>query len=68
MEFSPADNVEPTRGVLEALFRGKNYPGGEVGRMVVAALVAAHVSAERGNVSVRLDDPDLPVDRCFPWA
>ena len=33
----------------------------------VACLVAAHVSHERGNTAVRIDD-QLPASRRFPWA
>lgn len=66
-EIAPADAVAPTRAVMAALLEGKNVPDGTVGRMAVAALVAAHVSDERGHVPVKLDDA-LPRDRVFPWA
>ena len=63
----PADAVAPTRAVLEALVRGKDYPSGEDGRLAVAALVAAYVSDESGHAAVRIDKT-LPAERTFPWA
>jgi predicted dehydrogenase len=66
-KFKAADAVGPSRSVLEALLQDRNPPSGEDGRLAIAALVAAYVSNENGNVPVRLDG-DLPVDRIFPWA
>jgi predicted dehydrogenase len=63
----PADAVAPSRAVLDALLRGRDFPTGEHGRLAVAVLVAAYLSDERGHVPVRLDEA-LPVDRVFPWA
>ena len=67
-KIEPADAVEPTRAVLDALLRDENPPTGQDGRPAVAALVAAYVSDENGHIPVRLDDTDLPLDRTFPWA
>ncbi len=53
--------------VLQALIGGEDIPSGKDGRLVVAALVAAHVSDESGHVAVRLDEK-LPLERMFPWA
>jgi myo-inositol 2-dehydrogenase / D-chiro-inositol 1-dehydrogenase len=53
--------------VLRALITGDDIPSGEQGRMVVAALVAAHVSDEDAHRAVRLDS-NLPNERVFPWA
>ena len=68
IKIKPADALGPTRSVLDALLNDKNPPTGEEGRLAVTALVAAYVSDEHGHVPVRLDDPDLPRDRVFPWA
>jgi len=67
-KIEPADAVEPTRAVLDALLKDKNLPTGEDGRLAVAALVAAYVSDENGHIPVRLDDANLPRERVFPWA
>jgi len=53
--------------VLQALIGGDDIPNGEQGRLVVAALVAAHVSHENAHRAVRLDS-NLPRERVFPWA
>ena len=53
--------------VMQALIDGDDIPDGEQGKMVVAALVAAHVSDENGHRSVQLDN-NLPRERVFPWA
>jgi len=67
-KIAPADSTAPTRAVLEALLKDENPPTGEDGRLAVAALVAAYVSAENGHVPVRVDDARLPQERVFPWA
>ncbi|MGC3972598.1 MAG: Gfo/Idh/MocA family oxidoreductase [Pirellulales bacterium] len=66
--IKPADSTSPTRTVLDALLAEQNYPTGQDGRLAVLTLVAAYVSHERGGLPVKLDDPQLPVDRRFPWA
>ena len=53
--------------VLMALLNGENSPSGEDGRRVIALLVAAYESAERGGVPVRIDE-SLDRSRVFPWA
>lgn len=67
-QVQPADIIGPTRAVLEALLAGVNYPTGEDGRLAVHVLSAAHLSDERGNLPVRLDDPGIDHEREFPWA
>jgi predicted dehydrogenase len=66
--IEPVDTVVPTMRVWSAMFTGENFPDGYAGRHAMACLVAAHVSNERGNCVVALDDPTLPTDRIFPWA
>ncbi len=67
-KIAPADVIAPTCAVLKALLQGENYPTGEDGRAAVAALSAAYVSDEMGNVPVRFDKVELPLERTFPWA
>jgi predicted dehydrogenase len=67
IEIRPADAVEPTRSVLEALRDGGDYPTGEDGRLAVARLVAAYLSNENDHRVVRVDE-NLPGMRVFPWA
>jgi hypothetical protein len=66
--IAPADAVAPTRAVLDALLAGRDYPTGEDGRAVVEALVAAHLSDERGGATIDLASTTLPRERVFPWA
>jgi predicted dehydrogenase len=66
LRFRQADNVGPTRATLDALLAGADYPDGECGRQVVAAIAACYSSAERGGAPVAV--AELPRDRCFPWA
>jgi len=66
-EMAPADVIQPSRAVLEALLRRSDYPTGEDGRAAVAVLVAAHLSDERGGDQVNVDET-LPKERLFPWA
>ncbi len=65
---APADAVEPTKRVLEALWAETSYPTAEDGRRAVEVLVAAFVSAESGGRPVRLDSDALPRDRRFDYA
>lgn len=66
--FAVADNIGPTKAVLDALRAGTGFPDGQAGRAVVAALAACYASAERGNAAVSLDAlGDLQQFR-FPWA
>jgi hypothetical protein len=48
----PADTIDPTRCLLEALIAGRDYPTGEQGRAAIATLVAAHVSDQDGHREV----------------
>lgn len=66
--IAPADALAPTRSVLEALLGNRPIPMGEDGRRAIEALVAAYVSDETGNRTVRLDDPMIDPARRFPWA
>jgi predicted dehydrogenase len=65
--IAPADPVQASAAVLDALVRGDGYPTGEDGRLAVATLVAAHVSDESDHVPVRIDE-GLPRERVFAWA
>jgi predicted dehydrogenase len=67
MSIAPADVITPSEAVLRALIEGKDFPSGEDGRLAVAALVAAHVSNDRGGIPVRIDS-GLPSKQVFPWA
>jgi predicted dehydrogenase len=66
--LAPAEVIEPTKSTLAALLDGKNYPTGEEGRQVVASLVAAHISNEKGNKAIQPVISELPNKRIFPWA
>ena len=66
--IAPADAVAPTRAVLQALLAEKDYPTGAQGRLAVAALVAAYLSAEQHNVTVELAVAGKHAQREFPWA
>lgn len=67
-EIPPADALEPTRAVLQALLKGEDYPDGDVGRMAVRVLLAAMVSHEAGGREIDLDRETLPGSRMFGWA
>jgi len=67
-QFPQADNVEPTRSVLAALITGNNYPDGQSGRHIVAALAACHASADNGSRPVALVDNEAAANRTFSWA
>ena len=66
--FPQADNVGPTEAVVRALLAGKDFPDGEAGRNVVAALAAAYKSAASGNVPVNVSELGDYQRRQFPWA
>jgi len=65
--FTTADAVGPSRSVLEALLKDQHPPSGEDGRLAIAALVAAYVSNENGNIPIKLNGK-LPIERAFPLA
>lgn len=67
-QFPVADNVGPTRAVLEALRAEAGYPDGETGQAVVATLAACWASAEADRRSVDLDTLGDAHQRRFPWA
>ena len=66
--FPQADNVGPTKAVLQTLLDGGDYPDGERGRLVIATLAAAYKSAENGNMTVSVNDLVDCRTRRFPWA
>lgn len=65
--IQPAEVIDTSAAVLNALLHDVNSVSGEDGRRVVALLVAAYQSAEQGSVPVRLDGT-LDRSRVFPWA
>lgn len=66
--ISPPDLIDTTAAVLQALVSGKDSVSGDDGRKVVELLVAAHQSADKGGVPVRLTEAELDRERVFPWA
>lgn len=66
--ITPADVIEPSRAVLEALINDTNPPTGEDGRLAVAALVAAYISDEEGHRPVKISETANYQTRIFPWA
>jgi predicted dehydrogenase len=68
LTFKQADNVGPTEAVMRALLDGRNYPSGDDGRRVVAALAAAYKSAAAGGVPTRVDALGDYQRQNFPWA
>jgi predicted dehydrogenase len=67
-KFAPADVIGPTAAVWSAMLRGANWPDGAAGAYALRCLVAAHASHRAGGATVRLDNPDLPLDEVFHWA
>lgn len=65
--IGPKDLIVASMSVLKALLEQVGYPTGEEGRLAVATVVAAHVSAEEGHRPVDVDET-LPITRAFPWA
>lgn len=68
LKFAQADNVGPTEAVMRALLEGEDYPSGQDGRNVVAALAAAYKSAASGSCPVNVADLGADARRQFPWA
>lgn len=66
-EIQPAESLDPSKAVLDALVNDRCSPSGYDGRLAVETLVASYVSDENGHKSVSIDG-DLPRDRVFPWA
>lgn len=66
--FAQADNVQPTRAVLNALLAGENYPDGNDGRRAVAVMAAAARSDAEQHRYVSLDDLGTYYERQFAWA
>ena len=64
---APADVLQPTAAVLEALLLDGDYPTGEDGAAALQILVAAHISHGKGNVPIRLAE-GLPEDLTLPIA
>ncbi len=68
LKIRPAEMLDPSKAVLEALINDRNAPTGEDGRQTVSILVAAYVSHENGHVPVAFEPTKLPRKRVFPWA
>lgn len=66
--FPVADNIKPTKAVLEALVQEKNFPTGEEGRQAVAILASAYKSAENDHKTVQFNNNEFPSKKKFPWA
>lgn len=66
--FPVADNVGPTRAVLDALQSGNGFPDGDAGRTVVATLAACWASAADAGRPVAIDALGAVRDQRFPWA
>ena len=66
--IAPADALTPTQAVLDSLLSGGDYPTGEHGRLAVAVLVAATLSAEGNHAPVPIAEADKHAGRVFPWA
>lgn len=67
LQIAPADVIQPSRAVLDALLQGEPTCSGEDGRLALSVLVAAYVSNEAGHREVALNEV-LPRQRRFPWA
>jgi predicted dehydrogenase len=65
--IAPAEVIDATARVLDALIKDENRVTALHGMMAVGVLVAAYSSAENGSVPVRLDG-QLDRSRVFPWA
>ncbi|WP_425405438.1 Gfo/Idh/MocA family protein [Hwanghaeella sp.] len=68
ISFPQADNVGPTKAVMEALLTGENYPDGDSGHRIVAALASSYASAEQGGSPVEIASNTDMHQRKFPWA
>ena len=60
------DPVDMARAMLSEMLNGGSPTTGEDGRTAVAALVAAHMSNERGHVAVQISETTEWYDRVFP--
>lgn len=65
--IQPAEVINVSAAVLDALLQNQDSVTGEDGRRVMELLVAAHESGERGGATVRLSD-GLDHVRVYPWA
>lgn len=65
--IKPAEVIDSSAMVLNALINDENKVTAEQGMMAVKVLVAAFISAEKGNKSIKLDDL-IGDTRVFPWA
>lgn len=66
-KIQPAEVIDTSAAVINALCSGINSVSGEDGRQVVRVLAAAYESAQRGGVPVCIGE-QLDRDRLFPWA
>lgn len=67
INFEPLEIRSAIASVVEAMLNGGNAPSGQDGRSAIASLVAVYMSAENGNMPVKLNG-QLLRDRVFPWA
>ncbi len=68
LKIRPADVLDPSKAVLQALLSDGSIPTGEDGRQAIAILITAYVSHENGHVPVPFEPAKLPRKRVFPWA
>lgn len=66
--IQPAETVECTMAVWQAMIAGAGYPGADVGEHVLSCLVAAHLSDRAGGVQVSTNLPDAARHERFAWA
>lgn len=66
--FTPADNVQPTKRLMEALLNGANYADGQTGLRVVSALACCYDSAEQDGRKLAIEAAHRDTARLFPWA
>lgn len=65
--ITPAEIIDSTAAVLNALITCENSVTAEQGKLSIKVLVAAYESAESGGATVKLDLISHP-HRTFPWA
>jgi predicted dehydrogenase len=65
--IKPAEVVDSSAKVLQALVTGDNSVTADCGRLAIATLVAAYTSAENRGAPISLD-AGLDRARMFPWA
>jgi predicted dehydrogenase len=66
--IAPAETVECTMAVWNAMIAGDGYPGADVGEHALSCLVAAHLSDRAGGVPVSTNLPEAARQERFAWA